>query len=279
MKNPRAFLFALAVALVATFAQCRYVREREEDLLYETEPLKTLVATRDIPANVRLDETMVQLVEVPRRWQQPKALASVDEIADQISAVPIFKDEQIVSTKLVTADEAGLAFYVPKGYRAVSLAVDVFNAVGGHLKPGNHVDVLGTFDFGTGEKMDLRTITLMQDVWVLAVVDDIGRPTSASVRRLPPEGEEDEYEMEGEEPPSEQLSRQATISVAVKPSDAQKLVMAQELGRLSVSLRSLWENEGVVQVDHANVATTLGMAQQVRFKSRPSYRLIEGGGY
>lgn len=279
MKNPRAFLFALVVALVATFAQCRYVASREADLLYENEPMKTVVAVRDIPANVRLDETMVQVVEVPRRWQQPKALTSPDDIRDQISAVPIFKDEQVVSTKLVTADEAGLAFYVPKGHRAVSIAVDVFNAVGGHIKPGNHVDVLGTFDFGSGEKMDLRTITLMQDVWVLAVVDDIGRPTSASVRRLPPEGEEDEDYDDRELPPSEQLSSQATISVAVRPADAQKLVMAQELGRLSVSLRSLWENEGTVPVDHATIASTLGIVQQVRFKSRPAYRVIEGGGF
>lgn len=277
MKNPRAFLFALAVAMVATFAQCRYVREREQELLYETEPMKTLVATRDIPANVRIDETMVEMVEVPRRWQQPKALSSIDEIADQISARPIFAGEQIVGTKLVTADEAGLAFYVPKGLRSVSIGVDVFNAVGGHLKPGNHVDVLGTFDFGSGEKMDLRTITLLQDVWVIAVVDDIGRPTEASVRRLPPEGEPMPDE-DRPEPPSEKFNSSATISVAVSPADAQKLVMAQELGRLSVSLRSLWEPEGTVPVDHATIASTLGIVQQVRFKSRPAYRVIEGGG-
>lgn len=278
MKNPRAFLFALGVALVATFAQCRYVREREQDLLYRTEPLKTLVATRDIPANVRIDETMVQVVEVPRQWQQPKSLASIDEIADQISARPIFSGEQIVSTKLVTADEAGLAFYVPKGLRAVSVGVDAFNAVGGHIKPGNHVDVLGTFDFGSGEKMDLRTITLLQDVWVLAVVDDIGRPTESNVRRLPPEGSEP-IDQEEPQTPSERFQSSATVSLAVSPADAQKLIMAQELGRLSVSLRSLWEPEGTVPVDHATIASTLGIVQQVRFKSRPAYRVIEGGGF
>lgn len=276
MKNPRAFLFALVVALVATFAQCRYVASREEALLYETEPMKTLVAKRDILENVRLDETMVEVVEVPRHWQQPKALSSVEEVRDQISAVPILAGEQVVATKLVTADEAGLALYVPKGLRAISLDVTVYNAVGGHIRPGNHVDILGTFDFGSGEKSDVRTVTVMQDVWVLSVVDDIGRPTERDVRPLPEEGGPPP---EPEPGPSEALGSNATITVAVRPADAQKLVLAQQIGDLTVSLRSLWESPEPVALDHATVATTLGIVQQVRYRSGPRYRVFEGGGY
>ncbi|MEN9786932.1 MAG: Flp pilus assembly protein CpaB [Pseudomonadota bacterium] len=278
MKNPRAFIFALLVALLATLMQCRYVASREKDLLYRSEPQKVLVATRDILPNVRMDETMVELREVPRDWVQPKAVASVDDAAGQITAVPIFKGEQVLSTKLVDADDAGLAFFVPKGMRAVSVAVDVYNAVGGHIKPGNHVDILGTFDFGEGEHSDLRTITLMQDVWVLAVVDDIGKPTTRDVVKMPPEGEEAEKPPEAPPGPSETVGSGATISVAVSPADAQKLVMAQELGRLHVSLRSLWEGEGGQTLDHATVANTLGIVQPVRSKTRPAYRMMSGGG-
>lgn len=278
MQNPRAFVFALGLALLATLMQCQYVASREKDLLVRGEPQKTLVATRDIPANVRLDETMVEVKEIPRDWQQPKALASTEELVGQITAAPIFSGEQVLSTKLVTADDAGLAFFVPKGYRAVSLAVDVFNAVGGHIKPGNHVDVLGTFDFGSGDRSDLRTITLMQDVWVLAVVDDIGKPNASNVRTLPPEGEEDEDAPPADAPagPSENVGSQATISVAVTPADAQKLVMAQELGRLTVSLRSLYESEGAVTLEAATVGNTLGVPTPPRFKGRPSYRILGG---
>ncbi len=275
MKNPRAFLFALVVALVATFAQCRYVHQREQGLLYETAPMKTLVATRDILDNVRLDETMVELVDVPRHWQQPKALSSVDQIRDQISAVPILAGEQVVATKLVTADEAGLALYVPKGLRAISLDVSVFNAVGGHIRPGNHVDLLGTFDFGTGEKSDVRTVTVMQDVWVLSVVDDIGRPTTRDIVTMSEDGQSTR---QSEPAPSEVLGSSATITVAVRPAEAQKLVLAQQIGDLTVSLRSLWETPEPIVLDHATVASTLGIVQQVRYRSGPRYRVIEGGG-
>ncbi|MBM4391520.1 MAG: Flp pilus assembly protein CpaB [Deltaproteobacteria bacterium] len=275
MKNVRALLLSFIVALVATFAQCRYVHSREQVLLYDSEPLRTLVATVDIPAKVRLDETMVQLVDVPRKWQQPKALSSMDAVIGQISSVPIFQGEQVVATKLVTVEDAGLAFYVPKGYRALAIAVDVYNAVGGHIRPGNHVDILGSFDFGSGEKSDLRTVTLQQDVWVLSVVDDIGAITAREV--VPPPDPENPERYEPPPGPSELLQSQATITIAVTPADAQRLSMAQEIGRLGVVLRSLWESETKVELTPATVQTVLGMPEQVRSRTRPAYRLIEGG--
>ncbi len=276
MQNARGFVLSLIVALLATLAQCRYVQSRETALLYDSEPLPTLVATRDIPPHVRLDETMVVRKDVPRTWQQPKALTKVDDVIGQITSVPIFAGEQVVATKLVTADDAGLAYYVPTGTRAIALGVDVFNAVGGHIKAGNHVDILGNFDFGSGEKSDLRTVTIMQDVQVLSVVDDIGTITARQVRSLPPEGVEAAPE-EAPPTPSETLMTSATITVAVAPDAAQRLAMAQELGRLTLVLRSLWESEGKMELAPATVQSTLGMPEQVRYRSRPSYRLIEGG--
>ncbi len=276
MKNVRGLVISLVVAIVATFAQCQYVASREQALLYDSEPLTTLVATRDIPPKIRLDETMVKLVEVPRKWQQPKALTKVDDVIGQITSVPIFTGEQVVATKLVTADDAGLAFYIPKGTRALALAVDVFNAVGGHVKAGNHVDILGSFDFGTGETSDLRTVTIMQDIQVLSVVDDIGTITARQVRTLPPDGVDAGPE-DVPPGPSESLVSRATITVAVVPAEAQRLAMAQELGNLTLILRSLYESEGTTELVPATVQSTLGIPEQVRYKPRPSYRLIEGG--
>ena len=276
MKNVRGLILSLLIALVATFAQCRYVESREKSLLFDSEPMKTLVSTRDIPPRVRLDETMVELVDVPRRWQQPKAVTNIEDVIGQITSVPIFSGEQVLKTKLVTAADAGLAFYVPKGSRAIALAVDVFNAVGGHIKAGNRVDILGSFDFGTGDKSDLRTITVMQDVQVLSVVDDIGMITARQVQRLPAEGAAPDPD-DAPPGPAETLQSLTTITVAVSPEFAQKLAMAQELGHLTLVLRGLHASEGSTLLEAATVQTTLGIPEPVRFRSRPSYRLIEGG--
>lgn len=268
MKNPKAFVFALLVAILMTLVQWRYVREREQSLLYDSEPLATLVATRDIPANFKLDETMVELIEVPRRWQAPRAISEVEDILGQITTTPILQGEQVVATKLVKPNDAGLAYYVPKKYRAVAIAVDEFNGVGGHIKPGNYVDVVGTFDFGTGEKADVRTVTLFQNVWVLSVGDDIGQPTAV----ITIDGEEEAYQPDG-------LLAGRTVTLAVTPEEVQKVVMAQNLGDLSLSLRSLWETEREVELEQATIHSTLGVPQRVRYKQRARWEVIRSGGF
>lgn len=282
MKNPRALLLALLVALFASVLQWRYVARREKDLLWQSEAIPTLVAVKDIPAHFKMDETMVEVQDVPRRWRQPKALSSVEDILGQITSDPILEGEQVMSTKLVRADDAGLAYFVQKRHRAVSVAVDNVSAVGGHLKPGNFVDILGTFDFGQGEKSDMRTVTLFQNVRVLAVGADIGRPTAATIMTSADlEDPEKAGDLFGSRRRAEASGREEarTVSLELSPSEAQKLVLAQELGGLSLSLRSLWESEPPVELQHATINSTLGIPQQVRYNPRPKYRLIQSGGF
>ena len=268
MKNPRRFLIALIVAFIATFAQCRYIKVREDQLLYDSELMPTLVATQNIPARFKLDETMVEVTEIPRKWRQPKALEEIEDILGQITSNPIIEGEQIISTKLVKPDEAGLAFYVPKKLRAVAIAVDQFTAVGGHVKPGNYVDVMGSFDFGQNEKSDIRTVTLFQNVWVLSVGSDIGQPT---VRTLS-DGEEEVVQADNK-------GNFKTITLAVTPEEAQKIILAQQLGDLTLTLRSLWETERFVKLDHATIHSTLGIPQKVRYRQRPTWQIIRTGGF
>lgn len=268
MKNPKAFLAALVTALLMTLVQCRYVAQREQEVLFKSEPLPTLVATQDIPANFKLDETMVEVREVPRNWRQPKALTEVEDILGQITSNPILEGEQVLATKLVKPDEAGLAFYVPKKMRAVAIAVDEFNGVGGHIKPGNYVDVVGTFDFGQSDKSDVRTVTLFQNVWVLSVGDDIGQPQAVLVN----DGDEEVYQAGG-------FAVGRTVTLAVYPDEAQKLIMAQELGDLSLTLRSLWETERSTELEHATIHNTLGIPQRVRHRQRARWEVIRSGGF
>jgi len=281
LKNPRKFLFALLVAFIATLSQCRYVAKREKQLLYQSEPLPTVMALKNIPADFKLDETMVQLVDVPREWRQPKALSSVEDIIGQISKVPIIEGEQVVLTKLVRPKEAGLAYFVPKGKRGVAMAVDDVTGVGGHLRPGNSVDIMGTFDFGEGEKADMRTVTLFQNVFVLAVARDTGQPTADSIRTSDELAAAAKDTLGLERELARERARQGgrTISLALSPEQAQKIVLAQELGTLSVALRSLWEADRTVELAQATINTTLGIAQKVRRPRRAPYRVITSGGF
>ncbi len=269
VKNVKGLVFAVAVAFVATLMQCRYVAHREKELLELSELKPTLVATTDIPEHFRLDETMVRVEQVPAKWRQPKALSQVDDILGQITRGPIAAGEQILASKLVMPNDAGLAYFVHPRFRAVAIAVDEFTAVGGHIRPGNYVDILGTFDFGQGEKADTRTVTLFQNVEVMSVGDDIGQPTA---RVLADEDAPRENRARG-------LAGGRTITVSVMPDEAQKLVLAQQLGDITLTLRSIYEEQRFVEVDHATIHNTLGIPQRVRYRKRPSYRVIAAGGY
>ncbi len=113
-----------------------------------------------------------------------------------------------------------------------------------------------------------RTVTLFQNVWVLSVGDDIGQPQAVLVN----DGDEEVYQPAG-------LGNGRTVTLAVYPDEAQKLIMAQELGDLSLTLRSLWETERAVELEHATIHNTLGIPQRVRARQRARWEVIRTGGF
>jgi pilus assembly protein CpaB len=266
LKNPKALLIALALAILATSAQCRYVKQREITLLELTEPRQVVVARQNIREGDRLDETMFEIQDIPAKYVQPKAIGEIDAVLGQIAGAPISEGEQLMANKLLRANEAGLAWKVSKRSRAVAISVNEVTAVGGHIRPRNFVDVLGTFDFGEGDKVEMRTITLFQNVWVLAVGSDLGHPALVG-------GEEDGARK------SAYKNNSYTISLALSPSDAQKLVLAQSIGDLTLSLRGRFEQEKEVQLDAASVNNTLGIKKQVRYRRNKGFGVYGPGGF
>jgi len=270
MKNPTTLLISLILAMVALVGNCNYLTKQRQEILYDGQMLKTLMATQDIPKNFKLDETMVRVDEVPRKWRQPGALTAVEDILGQISANPIQAGEQILLTKLVSLEDAGLAYKIPKKKRGIAIAVFDINAVGGHVKPGNYVDVLGSFDFGQGDKSDMRTVTVFQNVHVLAVGDDLGQTAPRN--------------SDGSNIGMDNFSRSTarnngTIVVSLSPLDCQKVVLAQEMGSLVLTLRSLWEDQRYVELEKTSIHTAIGIPKKVRYRRKASYRTIREGSW
>lgn len=264
MKNPKSLLIALALALLATSAQCRYVKQREVTLLELTEPRQVVVARQNIREGERLDETMFEVQAIPAKYVQPKAIGEVDVVLGQIASGPISEGEQLMANKLLRSNEAGLAWKVSKGSRAVAMTVDEITAVGGHIRPRNFVDVLGTFDFGEGDKVEMRTITLFQNVWVLAVGSDLGQPAVVGAET---------------QSGSNMKMNGFTISLALNPEDSQKLVLAQSIGDLTLTLRGRFEDKKEVVLQPASVNSTLGIKKQVRYRRSRSFGVYGPGGF
>lgn len=158
---------ALVVLAAVFLAACPQLGSQEE-------MVDVLVAKKNVPKEFPLDETMLGLAKIPKRYVQPKALRHAHETLGQIAAVTIFEGTQITATMLVTRDDAGVAFGTPKGYRAFTLPVDPAAPVG-DVRPKSYVDLVHVRPLAKGTGTEAAT--LLQNVYVLATDESAGRKT------------------------------------------------------------------------------------------------------
>jgi pilus assembly protein CpaB len=109
----------------------------------------------------------------------------------------------------------GLAFVVNPGMRAVTVALDPVIGVAGFLRPGNHVDVVATFNINDGAV----TKTVLQDQILLATGSQVINTSEAPGRGT-------------------QQENVPNATLSLDPADAEKLILAESKGKLRLTLRA-----------------------------------------
>jgi len=182
-----------------------------------------VVATQDIPVRTVIEPGMVRETTRPVGALPANCAISVREVIGGVTTAALATD-QPVQRAAVAAPTAslGLAYVVPEGMRAVTVAVDPIIGVAGFLKAGDRVDVLATFEVN---KMGVDKVgvtkTVLQYVELLAIGPEISPEEVAR-------------------PPSEKAARpkeQPNATLAVTPQEAEKLILAESEGRLRLVLR------------------------------------------
>ena len=166
------------------------------------------------------------VVEVP--WaaaQLPEGAFSNREqlLKDGRRAVltPVAKNEPILASKVTGAGQrASLSALLDDGKRAVTVRVDDVKGVAGFVMPGDRVDVLliRSISRGTGAPPESVSDVMLQHVKVLAV---------------------DQLVNERQEKPT--LAKAVTLEVSTE--QAQKIMLATNIGKLSLILRQQGENQ------------------------------------
>jgi pilus assembly protein CpaB len=185
-----------------------------------------LVAATDLPTGAFVQPDSV-------RWQEWPDVPTPDSYvvqgagaeADLAGAVlrrPLSAGEPISTGILVKPGDRGfLAAVLEPGLRAVSVPIDEASGNAGLIFPGDRVDLILTQTLGTqGDPSGARRVseTILEDVRVIAMG-----------RRLRSEG--------GEEAAAGSQIRTATLETS--PAGAEQVALVTELGKLSLSLRSL----------------------------------------
>ncbi|MCK5071850.1 MAG: Flp pilus assembly protein CpaB [Bacteriovoracaceae bacterium] len=168
--NTRAFSLAIILALAAMFLVHTYIEDERSNTLKKYGELVTVVvAKRDIKELELLDDSKLEMMEVPKNFAMPGTFSKMKELMNTVAMVPIKKGEQITSPRVsYPGIKTGLSRQVSPGKRAISITITERQAVSKLIKPGDRVDVLAAIDYSSGQKHRQKTTTVLQDVLVLS---------------------------------------------------------------------------------------------------------------
>ena len=193
------------------------------------ETLPVLVAAHDIAFGENLSPESFEVVQYPedavpmQTFEDPGELFSTLEPGEPLRALADIRALEPVFADRISGPGAKLSLSqrIREGYVATGVAVDPITGVGGHVVPGDLVDVMHITQPDPEDKPELFTTDiLLQAVRVLGVDQNAAQSTEeASVAR--------------------------TVTLEVDRRDLQVLALGVETGTLALALRGLGETDYV----------------------------------
>lgn len=232
-RTPLVVAAILAVLAGVLVHRSLAAREKEVRKGWDLVPILVASAELDVGGELTLDGLAAS--QMPERFVSPSMVGPehADTLVGQRLAVPLRPGDPVLWSHFEPRKEAGrLSAKVMKRARAVTVSVTEKSSVGGWIRPNDHVDVLATFQDPSNQQM--ATITLLQNVIVLAT----GKEAGASGGRIWDRG-------------------YADVSLLVLPEEAEILVLAQEMGTITLVLRHPEESDTDRDRGRATVGTLL----------------------
>ena len=237
--NPRTIILVVAALLITggtiILAQSWLESQRRQvatPVEKKEQLTMVLVAGLDLPTGVFLNQEHIRWQAWPNK-EVPETyyVKSQTDIQDLMGAVVrrgITAGEPLTKGRLVKPGERGfVAAVLRPGHRAISVPINVKTGVAGHVSPGDRVDLI--LNRAIAEKGEEETIqrrvseTVLTNVRVLAIDqrlnDQDGRPRQGK-----------------------------TATLEVTPKLVEFVSVVQQLGDMSLSLRSLAKNESELGV-------------------------------
>ncbi len=221
-----------------------------------------LVAAVDLPAGSFVHPSSVRWqpwpdVDLPSSYFV-KGVRGEEEVVGAVVRYALARGQPLTDGGLVKPGDRGfLAAVLAPGMRAVSVPVDEASANAGLIFPGDRVDlVLAQSLVGDGGARRARRVaeTVLEDVRVLAM----GRRLKGA------EGEEGAIQAR-------------TVTLEVTPADAERVALVGELGKLSLSLRSLARSEDSGTSEPARVTWDSDVSRALVARSGGSVTILRGG--
>lgn len=209
---------ALACGVVASIGITQVMANRSaapaaQDV--ETQPV--FVVKEDIPLGNLLTAEKLKLEQWPKGKVPEGVLGKLEDVEGRRPRTKLFAGEPVLEVKLLSKGESagGAAPQIPVGYRSVPIKVDDVSGGAAMILPGDRVDLL-VYVKGGKEFRKTLTKTILQDIKVFAV--------------------DSTWTLESDE--SGKSIRAKTISLLLTPEQTERVMLAAELGKIRLALRS-----------------------------------------
>ncbi len=228
---------------------------------------KVLVAQRGLPVGTIITADSVSFQLWPKEMVQDAYFidgnTDMNKLLGTVVRYPITAGQPVTQGSLVAPGDRGfLAAALGPGMRAVTIPVSAKTGVGGFVFPGDHVDLMltQTVQDKDGGNPLKATETILRNVRVLA--------TDQSTETTVEDGKTVVRDFR-------------TVTLEVTPKIAEKIAVSQTIGTLSLSLRSLADNQ--TELDQAiasgaiKVPADATREQEEKLLSQAMNRPIDGG--
>jgi len=231
MKNKTLLVLAILLGALAFIMNARYLRNERDKLYAGAQKIQVLAAARDLPAGTELkisgEDADIGVKTVYKSAVGDNVLlpSDLNRLAGKKLRHSLKRTEPVwwSHVDMPRREKTGLSSKIQNdamgrdNYRALSVPISGAAAVSGMIKPGDYVDILGTFTMPSRTNPQVTeqvTTTVFPKVKVLA----IGTNTGADLDMVRSGGG-------------------STITFEVEPDVAEIIVFAQHAGTLYLSLR------------------------------------------
>ncbi len=200
----------------------------------QVEKEQVLVIAKDVLMGEKLGEGTIVWQDWPKQQVQPAMITkanregALEELKEARARYAMYQGEIIVEKKIVMPGDRGfMSAILPKGMRAISVAVSDRTTAGGFILPNDRVDVILTRKFanpaGANSEQIIKSQIALSNVRVLAV-NQIYRQEAEADTVTVAKGE--------------------TATLELTPDQAEIITKIESSGELSLALRSIAESDG-----------------------------------
>ena len=227
MKHKILLLLAVVFGILAFVLTNQQLQAEKARTRGEVEEYAVIKVTRDIAPNEELKNgDLVRSVEKVQSaavmtpfisWKQAEEIVG-RRVNTGIAAGNLLRWDMLKERERTQ----GFPNEITRDMRAITIKVDAVSANAYLVRPGDYVDLIGTFrfpDMRGDASLDMTTLTLLQNVKVLSIGPRWGRVVNMS------------------SDPNMNVSY-STVTMLLTPAEAEMIVFAQNKGTLTLSMRN-----------------------------------------